>query len=328
MSLRTHNILPVIAVISNSARFATRYRLYLEFAARLKANPAVRLITVEAAFGDRIHEVTDPADPDHLCLRTNHEVWHKENMINLGVRHLARTMPDWPFFAAIDADITFVRPDWAEETMHQLQHFDVVQLWENAVDLGPSHKPSIIQAPHTSFGRVHVAEKLPQFASHVNSDRLPYEVGYAHTGYAWAYTRRWYENVGKLIDFAVVGAADHHMAHGMVGHVEQSMPAFLYKTAPAYAKRVHEWADRAALATNSNVGYVPGTILHHWHGRKSSRNYWKRWEVIERNQFDPDRHLAYDPQGLIVLSSRATAQLRDDLRAYFSSRCEDSIDTE
>lgn len=62
----------------------------------------------------------------NLQLRTSHEIWLKENSLNLG---FARLPPDWKYAAWIDADVTFARPDWACETVHQLQHNPVVQMW-------------------------------------------------------------------------------------------------------------------------------------------------------------------------------------------------------
>lgn len=38
---------------------------------------------------------------------------------------------------------------------------------------------------------------------------------YGHTGYVWACTRYFWENVGGLMDFCILGSADHNMALAM-----------------------------------------------------------------------------------------------------------------
>ena len=42
---------------------------------------------------------------------------------------------DWKYGATIDADFHFTRHDWALETVHQLQHYDFVQLFSSYADL-------------------------------------------------------------------------------------------------------------------------------------------------------------------------------------------------
>jgi hypothetical protein len=51
--------LHVIAVISNPVRYVSRYALYEEFAAKMRAEPLVVLHTVELALGRRPFEIPD-----------------------------------------------------------------------------------------------------------------------------------------------------------------------------------------------------------------------------------------------------------------------------
>src|SRR6185295_44923 len=129
--------LHVIAVISNPARFASRYKLYRDFKKHITDAGAV-LHTVEMAFGDREFEITEADTPRHHQVRSWTELWYKEALINLAV---SRLPVDWEYVAWIDADIAFARPDWVQETLHQLQHHHVVQMFSHAVDLGPKFEP-------------------------------------------------------------------------------------------------------------------------------------------------------------------------------------------
>jgi hypothetical protein len=87
--------LHVLAVISNTQRYRSRYRLYQEFARRM-AEAGVPLSTVELAYGERPWVITH-GGPSELQLRTHAEMWHKENLVCLGVQRL---LPhDWRYMA-------------------------------------------------------------------------------------------------------------------------------------------------------------------------------------------------------------------------------------
>ena len=92
-------ILYVIAVVSNPARFERRYQLFNEFCERMEKEPRVELITVELQQSSRPF-VTE----SKIKIRTDHEIWYKENLINIAATHLPN---DWEYMAWIDADIEF-----------------------------------------------------------------------------------------------------------------------------------------------------------------------------------------------------------------------------
>lgn len=52
-------------------------------------------------------------------MRSFDELWHKENLINIGI---ASPPADWQYVAWIDADVSFSNPCWAVETVQQLHH--------------------------------------------------------------------------------------------------------------------------------------------------------------------------------------------------------------
>lgn len=297
----------VIAVISNPVRYESRYRLYREFVQRTEDAGAI-VYTVEMAFGDRPHEVTQGDNPRHIQLRSEFELWHKENMINIG---LSRLPVDAEYVAWIDADISFSRPDWVKETIEQLQHYDFVQMFSHAQDLGPRYEP--IGDVHKGFMFQFYNEKS-RFNPGGN-----YQEG--HPGYAWAARRSALNAVGGLMDAAMLGSADRHMAAALIGQGEKTYHAGVH---PKYKHMVAEWQRRAVARVKSNVGYVAGTIYHHYHGSKANRHYQSRWKILVDHQFDPAEDLFRDTQGLWQLETERSA-LRDAIRRYFRSRHEDDI---
>jgi hypothetical protein len=85
------------------------------------------------------------------------------------------------------------------------------------------------------------------------------------------------------------------------------------------------WQDRANTHIRQNIGYMPGTIYHHWHGRKKDRRYVERWQILLKHGYDPDQDLQRDWQGLYRLSDKGL-RMRADLREYFHIRNEDSTE--
>jgi hypothetical protein len=316
-------VLHVCTMISNPVRYASRYRLYNAFVAQ-NSGPHVQFWTVEVAYGDRPFMITDAANPYHLQLRTSCEIWHKENALNLLFARVIGARPDAQYFAWVDADLTFVRPDWAYETLQQLQHYQVVQMFSFAQDVGPKFAPAAKPRHHRGF--IYAYCNDPSFMA--TGLRFGYSTN-GHPGYAWAARRTALDAVGGLLDFAVTGGADRHMACGLLGTMERSGPykeAKLTDLAPNFRNSLLLWQDRAA-ALERNVGYVDGLILHHWHGRKTDRKYGDRWRIYTENAFDPWRDLRRDAQGLYDIPV-SHQKLRDDLRSYFRARNEDSIEEE
>lgn len=313
-----HDELWVITVISNPQRFKSRYELYGRFA-RAVEKAGGRLVTVEAAFGTRPHEVTQAGNPRHVQLRVHDEIWHKENLINIGVSHLP---PSWRYVAWIDADVEFVREDWVAETVQQLQHYKMIQMFQHALDMGPQGD---LMTTFDGFAWAFATGKEPPHRRAPNAPNPYYGRGLRpnwHPGFAWAARREAFEGVGGLIDFAILGAADHHMAWALLGDVKVRTPKDI---SPAYLKHLLTWEARAQVAVRQNLGYMPGTIYHHWHGPKANRRYGERWEILLRHGYDPDLDLQRDWQGLHRLSDRGE-RMRNDLRGYFAQRNEDSID--
>jgi len=311
----------VIAVMTNPERFKVRPRLFKEFMDRMERYGA-KLYVVEGCFGDREFEVTDPTNPRHIQLRTDTELWHKENLINVGI---SRLPPTWKYVAWIDGDIDFVRPDWMLETVHELQHHPVVQMFEDAVDMGPSHE---ILTTHKSFGACYKKGLVYKGLSETTKKSKgasyyypAYRGNYWHPGYAWAATRDAINTIGGLFDTGIMGAGDHHMACSLIGRGKNSVPSGLHK---AYKKAVLAWEERA-LRLHKNIGYIKGTIYHFWHGKKVDRKYKDRWSVLKDNNFNPTTDIHKDWQGLWILYP-GHESLRDAMREYFQSRNEDSID--
>lgn len=347
----------VIAVVFNPVRFKRRWKLYRDFQAQVR-NAGAILITVEAAFGDREFAledhapawkhpaVQDPAEwspefkshgPAHvppsahlpanrafqdyikIRVKQNSEVWLKENLCNLALQHLP---PDAKYVAFIDADVHFTRPDWVSETLHALQHYDVVQMFTVAQQMDSKYES--IQASY-GFAYCHVngaPRHQKDAGKYLPGKRWHGLANLWHTGFCWAWRVSALEHVGGLIEHGILGAGDNHMARCLVGRGEESLNPGLSE---GYKSRVRQWNRRAETHLKRNVGYIDGTIYHYYHGRLTNRRYQDRWKLLIEHQFDPDHDLKKDSRGVICLTDTKPG-LRDDIRRYFRARDEDSTD--
>lgn len=308
--------LHVITAVANPSRWRSRYYLFKAFENHMLES-GVKLHVVEAAFGERPFVVTNANNPQHVQLRTGHELWLKENLLNIG---FSRLPADWKYAAWIDADLTFVDPYWAEHTIQKLQHYPIIQLFSEAHDLAPDN--TIMQS-FRSLGWSHVHHIPWPAKDHYYGAGAPKYGKYVymhHPGFAYAIRRDAFNSLGGLLDIAILGEADYIMARGLVGECEKAVYPGVH---PAYLDACFTWQTRALEHIKRNFGYLDGAILHHWHGPKANRKYWDRCKILQQYQFNPLNDIKRDYQGLWQLEERCW-QLRDAIREYFAQRDEDA----
>lgn len=317
----------VITVISNPVRYQKRYELYFKFE-KLCHDAGVNLITVEQAFGNRPFMVTEPNNKNHVRVRSFEELWLKENMINLGIQRASQNDPKAREIAWVDADCFPMTPsrEWFEETWHSLQHYEFVQMWEYLINFGPQNQP--ITQPQMSFMATYAAAgyKVPKeknvrhtLAGHSGMMSL------GRPGLAWAANLEALNQVGGLIEFCILGSGDWHMAHGLVGAMNQGAKEFKLSK---YSECLLDWQDKAEKWIKRDVGFVSTTVGHWFHGNKQNRRYGSRGQILIDHKYDPSTDIKYDSQGLLQLETYTPRQisLRDQVREYFRGRNEDSID--
>lgn len=298
------DLLHVITCVSNPAGWKSRIALYKKFEKHMLES-GVRLTTVELAYGDRPFEIDLNPGVNHVRVRASTVLWSKENLLNIGEEHLP---PEAKYVGWFDADIEFVDPDWAAKTIHALQQYTVVQPFDYCLDLGPTGE--VIETHH-SFCKLFWEGRPIQIP--------PQDQPFAHPGYAWATTRKFWKQVGGLIDNAILGAADHHMAMGLIGRVEESIRANVH---PNYIAEMVAWQQKALPLAGKHISFVPGAIHHFWHGSKIKRNYLTRWDILANHQFDPLTDIHKNWQGVLELNGNKP-DMRLEIDRYFRLRDED-----
>lgn len=298
--------LHVVIVISNPCQYARRFILAREFIKRAEAESNIKLYVVELAYGkSQQFWVTDKSNPAHLQIRTDQPaLWHKENMINMGVRKLLPS--NWKAFAWIDADVEFESGTWALDTLKILNGCrDVVQLFSHAVDMDKHEDPMQL---FTSFGFQFTKGK-PYGLQKPNS--------YWHPGFAWAMTRKAYVKLGGIFESSILGSGDNNMALCFIGKGARSINE---KATDGYKQAVLNYQGKCV---GLRLGYVPGVIRHYFHGSKANRKYLERWQILIDNSYDPAVHVTTDATGLLIPTTQCPQQLLDDIAQYFAERNED-----
>jgi len=295
----------VLTMYQNALGWKSRRRNYEIFAKHVQASGA-ELWTAEIAFGDHFYEVTYRDDPHHLRLRTDCELWNKEGAINLLIQRLPE---DAEYIAWLDADVVFTRPDWVDATMDLLQHYDVVQLFSHTQDLGASCQP--VGKILLSYYYRYVMLGRDWDALCKNKEMI--------TGLAWASKKSVLSKIGMLPDWCVFSSCDRHIAAGFLGEMEST---FRGELSEAYKNKCRVWGNHAHSVVRSNVGYLPGLLLHYWHGERVKRGYVDRWKLMSDFRFDPNVDIVKDHQGLYRFASKNSG-LIDSFRTLLRTRNED-----
>lgn len=294
------DVLYVVLPYFNFCGFRRRRQLFIEFINRISKTKGIRIVISEALGPESL---PDLPVWHHVKLQTPHPIWIKENLVNLGVSEFP---PDWKFMAWVDADITFLNVNWVADTVAELQSYDIVQLFQTAVNLGPTGESLKIDK---GFGYMYRDSGTP----YTKTDRY----GFWHPGYGWACTRKAFEQMNGLIDWAILGSGDRHMALAWIGRVKDSAPGNISTN---YMNLLNDYQK---ACKGLEVSYVPGTILHHWHGRFEDRRYKERWTILTKNSFDPCLDISVSNSGVTCLTRRGL-RLAMELQEYFTCRREDS----
>lgn len=320
--------LAVCTMLSNPLQWNSRYKNFHDFRRSLLKED-IQLYVAEVVLGNRPFRL-DPArvkDPTasldktkYLELRTNSEIWHKENALNL-LTHIVKE----DAIAFIDADIFFTRPNWVNETLRQLEHYQVVQMFSHIQNLDSLYNPT--RSPREGYYYQYKRDGKPvggitfKLDSRISKDKLS-----DAPGGAIAFRKETLSRLGGLIDWCIMGAADFYIAAGLINGLTQDLMDEEDFT-DDYDRMCTTWGDRATKVVNGNVGYVSGLAYHYWHGNQYTRKFIRHKKPLQEYLYTPSYDLIPNSQGLYELSDRSSA-LRDAIRSYLRSRDEDQLEQE
>jgi hypothetical protein len=290
-------MLTVIVPYFNPLNEELREKNTLEFLNYLNSNNDVDVVLVEVSTTYKPLPIYERASYIRVCPKTL--IWRKENLINMAVEQL----PDYvDSFAWIDSDLTFLRPDWATATLDLLHSgADIVQMFSGVIMLEENSNVTTIARG--------IIENSLDAAMPVINNMLP-----GHPGFAWAMRKGVWKKIGKLPDKGIVGGGDTELAYALLGQLA------LLKGEKSIAH--WEWLKKWGLmltCCDLSVSWLPGAIVHHWHGPEKLRGYFSRSSILIDNNYNPDVDVAYDKNGLLELTPTGL-RLQGKIEGYFKSR--------
>jgi hypothetical protein len=199
-------------------------------------------------------------------------------------------------------------------------------MWEYLINFGPDYQP--ISSPQMSFMKCYASAgfEIPK-GKNVQHTLAGHSgiVTLGRPGLAWAASLSILDKLGGLFPYCILGSGDWHMAHCMVEGAEQGSAES--SNLSNYSKKILHWQELCHRWLKKDVGYVPITVGHWFHGDKVDRQYGSRGQILIDAGYDPDKDVKYDTQGLLQLETWEPRQilLRDRIRSYFASRNEDSV---
>lgn len=301
----------LVTTFFNPASYSKKRQRYLDFAARCEAG-GLPLFTVECAFRDGEFEIPD--DPAVLRVRARDAMWQKERLLNLALSHIPLR---YTKLVSLDFDVIFENPMWAAETSRLLEEFPLLQPFESAIWL-----PKDVNADDgTGVVLPGFASRYAENPSAVHSGDFE---GHGLPGYAWAARRELLESHGHY-DACVIGGGDHFIAHAACGDWTSRCFDWSVGVGSLHHRHFERWAERFFEAVRGRIGFVPGRLLHIWHGSWKSRRYTSRHRHLMSLDFDPDRDIAIGNDGCWEWST-SKPELHAAVGAYFALRQEDGDD--
>jgi hypothetical protein len=302
---KAKHILYVILPYFNYCKYEKRLTLFTDFVKRYWNLINVRIVVVEGSY-DKFELPTFGNNVIiHIKVKLVNRIWIKENLINLGIKYLPE---NWKYVAWIDADLTFLNTNWVHDTMQLLDDHDIVQLFHTAINMGPNGEALKID---NSFCYMSLKSGKPYHRAA--------KYGFWHPGFAWSMRRSAYEQLGGLLDIAILGSGDRHMALSLIGKADWSYHGGIDDS---YKNKVLAFQEKCK---NLTYNYTPGTILHHFHGSLKDRKYVDRWLILVNHKYNPTEDTYYDDNGVLNLTTSGK-RLQQDILEYFIGRKEDGTE--
>jgi hypothetical protein len=228
---------------------------------------------IECVIGDAQPQL---AESDNIKrVYTENLLWHKEALLNKVISDLPTK---YKYIFWVDADVIFTNLNWLVDGVRELQTKNIIQPFEYCVHLErdettPSFSMDKLREtylPNQKNGKV-----WRSFCASFATTQLWKDENYnnhGHVGFAWAARREILEAV-PLYDKALIGGADHIIAHAAAGQIAHNC---IVKSFTDNLDEVNQWSKDFYKVVNSKIGFVKGDLYHIWHGDIDKRQYLKR----------------------------------------------------
>lgn len=232
-------------------------------------------LILECVIGDAKPEL--PENENIQRVHTENLLWHKESLLNLAVQKLPSK---YKYVFWIDADVTFTNLNWLRDSVNEFKAgANILQPFEYCVHLEKDETKPNFDVESKKLHR-HSTTRHPKMwrsfcANCVDDERSAISKDYdthGHVGFAWGAKREILEKV-PLYDKALIGGADHIIAHAAAGQLPCSC---INKSFTDDLDSVYDWSKEFHAVVQEKIAYTKGDLYHTWHGDIEKRQYLKR----------------------------------------------------
>ncbi len=298
---------------------ASRLRNLSLFSSRVRRQ-GLKLLVVELTHTDAPSAVPEGTADRHIHLESDSALWQKERLLNLALKELPASCTK---VAWLDGDVIFENDRWVAEAAAALEEKVIIQPFESVCWLAEGQdtttSPILTEVGLGEGKRMHgMAATL---ASHPQPRMaLKDYFAHGHCGFAWAARRSLLDEHG-FYDRHVLGGGDLVIAQCIYGNEDFWNRRHVYSihiTRPEL-NEIKTWGQGFHRSIGDQIGYVPGRVLHLWHGSIKSRSYVERLKILKEINYDPSRDLKKDRNGCWTWAAPDRRTL-DRIDNYFYSR--------
>ena len=189
-----------------------------------------------------------PERPTIFQYRTSSFMFYKENLFAAAEPRIPASFTK---LMLLDADILFGDPGWYDRVSIALDDAPVIQPFGTAWWLHVNFAPGVFK----------------------NSCFYPGS-GEKHTGFAWAFQRTWYSDVG-IFEYALIGGGDTILFSRLIGRA----------LSDAQASYRADYVAMPTIPSRTAESFLDIEIFHLFHGTLSSRQYGSRgrdlWTALQ-----------------------------------------------
>jgi len=250
------------------------------------------IFTLELVFNDR-----EPEIPHAHHVYGHSYMFHKERLCRL----LEELVPEkYKKIAFMDTDLFYDNVNWYYQTSKLLDSYDVVQMFENAHWMNSKNIKKELSRKSVLFMKEEI-----------------FNHNY-HPGFAWAFRREYYNDVG-FFDWAVSGSGDTLSA---AKWLNKTLPLkFKSLPKPLYTEYINFYNK-----PNPKITYLKDVDVYHlYHGSRINRQYSQRHEMLFINQ-DIKELLFLNNQGVYEWTHKP--KWNELFLEYFISRKDDEDEEE
>lgn len=294
--------LGIVCCYFNPCGFKSKYNNFISFYNHIRRQTKnILVVEIES-------DLSLPDEVESLKLKTDSVLWHKENLLNIGIEKLLKD--GYENIAWLDADIFFQDGFWFKDTISCLKNYNLCQMFSKAFRRSSSTSGSL------NPGCVRYWEGTGNI----------YPLGtFFHTGYAWA-ARSECLSECLLYDKAIIGGGDSLIWLGSfhsnkeIYQLFQHHPIFKLEL-NAYIMDFLDWSEQWGHQIQGKVSCVYNNITALPHGFNDDRNYVSRYFLLNKHNYNPKKDVEYI-DGLLHCKNK---NLSNDIHQYFKERKEDRL---